>query len=368
MKRQAAEKRGLWGQVFGVVRIAAQGKKGTAFFDALRAQHIRCFGQQIEKDTVQGVIYAKDCKKMRKLAEQYGMVVTETPCKTLQFFLWRHRLRFGIPIGMILASCFLIYCCNVVMLIEVQGNTTISDEKICAVLEECGVKRGSFMGTVTETPEEVAPLEKRVPCNIVSAYDAEITGVTVRSGQLLCAVKEPVQKGTLLVSGVQIDEEGNIRFRHAMADIEGIYQIEETFSCAYEQTIRTSSGREQTKTSLDFFTLELPLSKSQKPYAYGQTMTERTPLTIFGKSLPIAICQETNREYTETVLQFTPEEAKQDLEQQIQRYERNFLTDVEILEKQVTDTKKETALCSTVSYTLKGEIGISKEIFAKAEH
>ena len=34
MKRQAAEKRGLWGQVFGVVRIAAQGKKGTAFFDA----------------------------------------------------------------------------------------------------------------------------------------------------------------------------------------------------------------------------------------------------------------------------------------------------------------------------------------------
>lgn len=337
---------------------------------------------------------------MRKLAEQYGMVVTETPCKTLQFFLWQHRLRFGIPIGMILASCFLIYCCNVVMLIEVQGNATISDEKICAVLEECGVKRGSFMGTVpfrrcehqlraaipelcrvamrhtgnrlvvevTETPEEVAPLEKRVPCNIVSAYDAEITGVTVRSGQLLCAVKEPVQKGTLLVSGVQLDEEGNIRLRHAMADIEGIYQIEETFSCAYEQTIRTSSGREQTKTSLDFFTLELPLSKSQKPYAYGQTMTERTPLTIFGKSLPIAICQETNREYTETVLQFTPEEAKQDLEQQIQRYERNFLTDVEILEKQVMDTKKETALCSTVSYTLKGEIGISKEIFAKAEH
>ena len=49
MKHQSAEKRGLWGQVFGVVRIAAQGKKGTAFFDALRAQHIRCFGQQIEK-------------------------------------------------------------------------------------------------------------------------------------------------------------------------------------------------------------------------------------------------------------------------------------------------------------------------------
>ncbi len=57
-----------------------------------------------------------------------------------------------------------------------------------------------------------------------------------------------------------------------------------------------------------------------------------------------------------------------DLKQQVQRYERNFLADVDILKKQVTDTEKETALCSTVSYTLKGEIGVSKEIFAKTEH
>lgn len=31
MKRQAAEKRGLWGQVFGVVRIAAPGKRERHF-------------------------------------------------------------------------------------------------------------------------------------------------------------------------------------------------------------------------------------------------------------------------------------------------------------------------------------------------
>ena len=79
------------------------------------------------------------------------------------------------------------------------------------MLEECGVKRGSFRGTVTyrrcehqlraaipelcrvamrhtgnrlvvevtETPEEVAPLEKRVTCNLVSSND--ISGVSERS-------------------------------------------------------------------------------------------------------------------------------------------------------------------------------------------
>lgn len=399
MSRQTAEKRGLWGQVFGVVRISAQGGKLYAFLNAMREQHIRCYGQHCSKETLQGVIYGKDCKKMRKLAKQYQVTVQESPRCTVYELLHRHRFRFGIPIGILIAAFFLIYCCNVVMLIEVQGNEHISDEKILAVLEECGVKTGTFMGNVpfrtcehklranipelcrvsirhtgnrlvvevTETPEEVAPLEKRVPCNIVAAYRAEITSVTVRSGQLLCLVGEPVQKGTLLVSGVQVDEQGNIRLHHAMADIEGIYTIEETFTCPYEQVIRTSSGQEQTKSYLDFFTLQIPLSKSYMPYQDYQLSEERTPLTLFGVEIPIAVCRETCSEYTETILQFTPEEAKLDLEQQMQRYVMNFLNDTEILEQQVTYTEKETALSCTVSYTLKGEIGMQQEVFSKAE-
>jgi hypothetical protein len=62
-------------------------------------------------------------------------------------------------------------------------------------------------------------------------------------------------------------------------------------------------------------------------------------------------------------LQFTLEEAKQDLEQQNQRYILNFLQDKEILDQTVTYTEKETALECTVSYTLKGEIGVQQELF-----
>lgn len=399
MKRPLAEKRGLWGQVFGIVQISAQGSKLYPFLNAMREQRIRCYGQHCSNDTLQGVIYGKDCKKMRKLAKQYQVTVQESPRCTVYELLHRYRFRFGIPIGILIAICFLLYCCNVVMIIEVQGNTHISDEKILTVLKECGVETGTFMGNVpfricehklraaipelcrisirhtgnrlvievTETPEEVEQVEKRVPCNIVSAYQAEITSVTVRSGQLLCLVGEPVQKGTLLVSGVQADEQGNIRLRHAMADIEGIYTIEETFTCPYEQVIRTSSGQEQTKSYLDFFTLQIPLSKSYTPYPDYQLSEERTPLTLFGTELPIAVCRETCSEYTETILQFTPEEAKLDLEQQVQRYTMNFLKDTEILEQEITYKEEETARSCTVSYTLKGEIGVQQELFSKTE-
>jgi len=59
---------------------------------------------------------------MRKLAKQYQITVQESPRFTLYELLHRYRFRIGIPIGILVASCFLIYCCNVVMIIEVQGN------------------------------------------------------------------------------------------------------------------------------------------------------------------------------------------------------------------------------------------------------
>lgn len=388
---------GLWGQVFGKTRMTAEGARLYPFLNAMRETGIRCYGQRCHGEQLQGVIFSKDCKKLRQLAQQYHIIVTEREERTLFAFLRRYRLRIGIPLGGLLAAAFLVYCCNVVMVIEVQGNQNVSEETILAVLEDCGVEHGTFIGAisfakcehqlragvpelrrvairhtgnrlvveVTETPEEVDSVQKRVPCNIVAAYDAEIVSVSVRSGQLMRLVGEPVQKGDLLVSGVQLDAQGHIRFRHAMAEITGIYTIKETFTCAYEQVIRTDSGQEQERTYLDFFTLHIPLSKGYHPYAAYNLSEERTPLTLFGKELPVAVCREICTEYTETVLQFTSEEAKADLEQQMQRYEMNFLQDTEIVEQKTVYTEKETALEVTVSYTLKGNIGEQKELFLK---
>ena len=113
--------------------------------------------------------------------------------------------------------------------------------------------------------------------------------------------------------------------------------------------------------------MQIPLSKSYTPYPDYQLSEERTPLTLFGTELPIAVCRETCSEYTETILQFTPEEAKLDLEQQVQRYTMNFLKDTEILEQEITYKEEETARSCTVSYTLKGEIGVQQELFSKTE-
>lgn len=95
---------------------------------------------------------------------------------------------------------------------------------------------------VTELEEEVEQLQTRIPCHIVAAQDAQITGVSVYCGQLIPMVGDSVQKGTLLISGVVMDEKGHAAVRHAMGSVVGIYEQEQTFTCDYVQQVRSATG------------------------------------------------------------------------------------------------------------------------------
>jgi hypothetical protein len=51
------------------------------------------------------------------------------------------------------------------------------------------------------------------------------------------------------------------------------------------------------------------------------------------------------------------------VEEQIQRYEDNFLAQTEILEKKTTVLETEDGVTYTVIYTLQGEIGVQQELY-----
>lgn len=65
---------------------------------------------------------------------------------------------------------------------------------------------------------------------------------------------------------------------------------------------------------------------------------------LFGRELPLGIYQESFHEYRTRLLTLTPAEAAQNVEEQIQRYEDNFLAQTEILEKKQPSSKPRTAL------------------------
>ena len=212
------------------------------------------------------------------------------------------------------------------------------------------------------TPEPEMQMTRK-PSNIIAAQDGHIVSVSIYRGQLMKLVGEPVRKGDLLVSGLYTDETGHVGIRHAMGSIIGQYEQTEQFFCPYTQELRRPTGAVTTRKYLDLFTWHLPLGSTDSPYADSIRTSGYHWFSLFGRELPLGIYQESFHEYRTRLLTLTPAEAAQNVEEQIQRYEDNFLAQTEILEKKTTVLETEDGVTYTVIYTLQGEIGVQQELY-----
>lgn len=383
----------------GWTQVTAKGGSVYRFINAMRDKAVVCRRQHFEKDCFHFITRRMERRYVRELAAEYSVQVEMKDMPSLSAWLYKHRSRIGIPLGIILGAGLLIYCSNVVMVIDIQGNEQITDQEILAVLEECSVERGAFIGKidfyrselrlrssydniawvgmrhtgnrlvveVMETYEKPEMLEARVPCHIISEKTAQITKVKVGCGQLIPIVGDAVKEGDVLVSGIYADEYGHVTFRHSMAEITGIYEEEQTFFCAHEQQVRCFTGSTMERRSLDLFSLEIPLSFEENPYADYNLKTEKIPLTLFGKELPISLERSVFMEYSTETQVLTEDEILQNLQIQQENYETNFLSECSILQRKTKYTKKETAVVLTVSYVIEGEIGTQQELLLKSD-
>ncbi len=383
--------------VRGRIRLTAQGGSLYRFINALRESRIVCRSQQCKGDRFFCIIRRHDRRRVEEIASEHNVTLTYQEECSLPAWLHRYRMRWGIPLGILLGAGLLVYSANVIMVIEIQGNETVTDEEILTVLETCNLERGAFVGKidfyrselklrssfekfawvgirhtgnrivveVMETDPQPEMLAERIPCHIVATKTAQITSATVHCGEQMKIIGDAVKEGEVLVSGIQADEYGHMTFRHAMAEITGIYEEEQTFFCAVQQQERTFTGNITEERTLDLFSLEIPLSHEENPYADYNRKTEITPLTLFGADLPIRLKRDLWMEYETSEQIFTQEEMRENLQEQQKRYEENFLSDCKIIQANTKYTEKETAMVLTVSYVLEGEIGMQKELLLK---
>ncbi len=375
--------------------VTATGGRLYSFINALLQAGIPCREQACRGNTFHFCCYARQQAEIESLAARYHVTLQCNPCETWREILHRYRFRFGIPLGFLLSLGLLFYCSNIVLEIEIQGSEAASEAEIIAVLEECGVERGSWIPSIPfaqcehklrAAVEELAwvgmrhtgnrlvvevmerTLEPEMqqtqhPSNIRSAYDGVIISVSIYRGQLMRLVGDAVQKGELLVSGISTDETGQLVTRHAMGSIIGQYQISETFTCTYAQSVRSPTGDTHTVQYLDLFAQHFPLGRRENPYDDSIRTTSCRFFSFLGQTIPIGIYTETYHEYRTKEIMLTEEEVQQQLQEQVERYESNFLQDVTIIDKKNTVLSSENGVEWTITYTLQGEIGVQQEIF-----
>ncbi|MGN0606824.1 MAG: sporulation protein YqfD [Oscillospiraceae bacterium] len=384
----------MFDNIRGVVRFCAEGSRLYQFINAIKEKGIICKNQRCINNKFYGNVYNSDFKYIEEIASDYGISVNIAGKKGLIYKLMKYRKRYGFMAGLIIVPLFIVFISGRAVIIEINGNEKNSDEQIISILADAGIEKGGSLSDVDygyaeqylrlnldnvvwvgirhtgcrvvvdidEGEDMPEIISERTPANIVSAKDAQIVSVNVLVGQLDKLVNDGVKKGDILISGVYSDDKGNIRCVHSLGSIIGIYNESVVFSQSFENTERNSTDNIIEQNFLEAFGFRIPLFiKKDLPYDFEYTENTE-PFELFGKELPFGIV---NTEYTEYVSEnvtYSEEQAENILMEKVERYERNFISDAEILERDIQKNISDDRIEYIVNYKLKGEIGTTEEI------
>ncbi|MFR3811715.1 MAG: sporulation protein YqfD [Ruminococcus callidus] len=264
--------------------------------------------------------------------------------------------------------------------------------EIKAVLEDCGVQQGSWIPgidfahcehTLRSTMDELAWVGMRHTGNRLVVEVMERTPEPEMQntrkplehhripGWSNCFIfdlswtahenRRRSGTGDLLVSGLYTDETEHTGIKHAMGSIIGQYKQTEKFTCTYEQNC--ADLPETRRTSTWICSPDIPLGSTEPPFDDYIRTSGYHWFSLFRERTSHRHIQKHFTNTTSRTFILTPAEAAQNAEEQIQRYEDNFLSQVEILDKKTTALETESGVEYTVTYTLQGEIGVQQELY-----
>ncbi len=381
--------------ILGTVIIKACGFEETELAEKLR-KACKVISLYKHDDAIIVKTYAVYAKSVINLCESLGFVAEITESKGIPFTAKRYIKRYGILFGAIISIAFVLYISNIVMRIEIAGtkNDEIKQE-ILEILEEEGIYSGKYIPSinfiktnislnslcddiswssishngsvvkviVSETSPKDDVDSKRMPSNIIASRDGVIIKAEVLSGQLDVLVGDAVSKGELLVNGIIERRNGRVYYYHSFGEILAKYTESVVITQDYE-SVKKVYGDSNYIRSLRFFETDVFFQKEKSIENYDMT-SDTTYLYFFGIKLPIGISTHEIKEVTYVTHKLSTEEAFMEAYRLLDNYEKNILSDEEIVSRRVEEMMNKGSVALLVDYELIGEIGIQQEIFAK---
>lgn len=355
-----------------------------------------------ETENIGGIIYfktrpiyymfiARNARKnqlLAKVEEKHGP----------QYHFKHYRRRFAFISGGFIFLLVTVILSGLVWDIHISGNNNVSENQIIEVLNKFGIRSGvpllSFetnlveLQTELEIPElawisieregsiinvkvserlnvEKNELPLNIPCNIVSKEDALIVNAEVYSGKFATTVGSGVAKGDIIVSGIFEDGGGNVLYRHANAKIIGEYKRDVEFYMPFTANEKIYTGVTETHNYISFYGWTVPLFCSEDFAISGTLSQESKRLSLLSLDLPLKITSVICKEQTTTTVTRSTEDVKKILENQVQSYEENLLSDIEIVSKNKNYEADENGVTLKIEYTLRSDICSSQRIYVK---
>ena len=310
----------LLGFIFGYVSFTARSGFGERFINLCRLNNIPLQNLKSRNSVLFAQTDIDSYKKIRPIAKKSGMKVSINRKHGLPFMFSRHKNRFGLAIGAVLCSLFVLFFSSRIWRIEVMGNNRVSAEEITAVFSDLGVYKGAASDKINASEIEAAALRRlpeiswlninisgctamievretvekpktdndNTPVNLVAARDGQLIILRPFNGTAETVVGSPVLKGDLLISGIEENKDLSADLCRAdgYAVARTVRKSEYLLPMSFTASETVSVKKRYT---LHFLIFDIPLGK---PLASG--FAESSFLFINNVELPLGITEITS--------------------------------------------------------------------------
>ena len=383
--------------LLGWVKLDAEGGFPERLLNQAARQNISLWSSSRRGITLTTCCYARSYRKLRPLAKKASVRMRVRERHGLPFTLRKYQARLGLAAGAVVFILLLQLLSSRIWIIDIQGNSLVSDETILEALEPLGIREGgTFKGldisdlqltALKQLPDltwlavnldgstvhvEVqergvhAPLQDDIPSNIKAARDGKIIRVEVTGGQAMVKPGEAVTKGTLLISGVVESKTGPLLQRSSGRIIAETTRVL-TVEVPLNETRLLPTGDTIFRPAFSLFGIRIPLYTDGTVPKDCSLNTQRHMLTAYGKELPVGFLCEEYRLLEAVSISRTEEEAAALAHQALDERELAQLGQAEILTSVREGRMENGTYILTGTYVCQEDIGVEEQLYTDPE-
>ena len=379
----------------GTVTFSIIGAFYEEFLNDLLSQKIRLDNIH-SKD---GIIYATSPVNkylcIARASKKYGIRTRVIERKGLYFKVNRFTKRPGLIIGVLISAVIVnilrLYVWNIV----IHNTNELTDDYVLELLDGYGITAGTlaeetntleterlimlnndrinwinieingsradvYLSENTHTPNN--ELDLMTPCNIVAAKTGVIVDSDITSGKMLYETGSGVAEGSVIVSGAVSSESSTILV-HSDGHIIAEFYEDPVFEMNYTSTEKIPTGETFTHKQLMLLGIVLPLDSNNSDISNTICTEQTEQCSLWGFELPIRIKTDTYTRYAETNVTRTEDDVRRQLENKLEMYQFNFMSNYEILSAEKDYEVTETGAVLKAHIKLRGDIGVKQPIY-----
>lgn len=281
-----------------------------------------------------------------------NLLIKELEDNNIQYFLLkssgllskikRYKYRFGLMLGGLVLIFSVFFSSKMVWRIDVTGNNLLEKEEVVEILEDNGLRLGTFIPRIDydKLQNEILLSEPHISwislnisgntanvqiketlstidsdeeyySNIVAKADGQIVEIKEVSGKRVVSKNDVVKKGQILISGVIDSSTQGVRYEKAVGEVFALINKKINVEIPLEYQEKVYTGKEYTKRKYKIFSFILNFSINNNKYNknYDKIETKET-VKLFGFiELPVEVQKIKYYEYKYVTLTRTAKEA-----------------------------------------------------------